>query len=144
MHEGSDDDDGMSLFPHIVLASADIFSSDLSTRTASGPSGSNSIALRRRRRSSGDGPRIGAAKSMDRVIDVATSVFVLGSEPTQDRRLSTASQHPPAMNNLPFLSRQATVGRNSQFRNLTSRDRELLGGIEYRSLKLLLKVVLGE
>ncbi|KAE8396940.1 putative cation transporter [Aspergillus pseudonomiae] len=42
---------------------------------------------------------------------------------------------------LPNLSSNATVGRNSQFHNLTERDRELLGGIEYRSLKLLLKIV---
>lgn len=39
------------------------------------------------------------------------------------------------------LSRQATVGRNSEFHNLTKQDRERLGGIEYRSLKLLLKIV---
>lgn len=35
------------------------------------------------------------------------------------------------------------MGRNSQFHNLTAKDREELGGIEYRSLKLLLKVLLG-
>lgn len=45
---------------------------------------------------------------------------------------------------LPSLSSQATVGRNSQFHNLTSEDRDLLGGIEYRSLKLLLKIVTGK
>lgn len=45
---------------------------------------------------------------------------------------------------LPNLSSNATVGRNSQFHNLTERDRELLGGIEYRSLKLLLKIVTGK
>lgn len=45
--------------------------------------------------------------------------------------------------NLPELSVQATLGRNSQFHNLTAADRERLGGIEYRSLKLLLKIVIG-
>lgn len=45
--------------------------------------------------------------------------------------------------NLPGLSSQATLGRNSQFYNLTTEDRERLGGIEYRSLKLLLKIVIG-
>lgn len=42
---------------------------------------------------------------------------------------------------MPYLSRRATIGRNSRFHNLTSRDRQELGGIEYRSLQLLLKVV---
>ncbi|KAJ3537159.1 hypothetical protein NM208_g6428 [Fusarium decemcellulare] len=61
------------------------------------------------------------------------------------RRLSTSSitRKQLALNDRPFLSRQATIGRNSQFHNLTSEDRELLGGIEYRSLKLLLKIVLA-
>ncbi|CAI7627704.1 unnamed protein product [Penicillium crustosum] len=35
------------------------------------------------------------------------------------------------------------MGRNSQFHNLSAKDRETLGGIEYRSLKLLLKIVVG-
>jgi hypothetical protein len=42
-----------------------------------------------------------------------------------------------------YLSSQATIGRNSQFQNLTKEDRELLGGLEYRALKLLLKIVVG-
>ncbi|KAL5340483.1 cation transport protein-domain-containing protein [Aspergillus crustosus] len=45
--------------------------------------------------------------------------------------------------NLHGLSRQATLGRNSQFLNLTAKDRERLGGVEYRSLRLLLKIVIG-
>lgn len=44
---------------------------------------------------------------------------------------------------LPNISSQATQSRNSQFHNLTAEDRERLGGIEYRSLKLLLKIVIG-
>lgn len=35
------------------------------------------------------------------------------------------------------------MGRNSQFYNLTAQDRERLGGIEYRALKLLLKIASG-
>ncbi|KAJ5297345.1 hypothetical protein PENANT_c005G10999 [Penicillium antarcticum] len=42
---------------------------------------------------------------------------------------------------LPNISSQASMGRNSQFYNLTTEDRERLGGIEYRSLKLLFKIV---
>ncbi|KAL4881713.1 putative cation transporter [Aspergillus karnatakaensis] len=45
--------------------------------------------------------------------------------------------------NILGLSKQATVGRNSQFLNLTAKDRERLGGVEYRSLRLLLKIVVG-
>lgn len=48
-----------------------------------------------------------------------------------------------AFDSLPQLSEQVTVGRNSNFHNMTLRDREELGGIEYRSLKLLLKITLG-
>ncbi|KEY72927.1 hypothetical protein S7711_06755 [Stachybotrys chartarum IBT 7711] len=104
----------------------------------------------RRRRTDGGGIRLGEAKSMDRVVDVASSIFVIGSERRRrERRNSLSSQQqqsqpqPVSLNEMPFLSRQATLGRNSQFRNLTSEDREELGGIEYRSLKLLLKIVVG-
>jgi len=99
--------------------------------------------MRRRHRLSGsDSLQISAARSMDRVAGVAASLLVLGSETTPRRRsVTSVSQQQPALNDRPFLSRQATIGRNSQFHNLTSHDRELLGGIEYRSLKLLLKIV---
>jgi len=35
------------------------------------------------------------------------------------------------------------LGRNSNFSNLSEEDRDRLGGIEYRALKLLLKLILG-
>ena len=41
------------------------------------------------------------------------------------------------------LSTDAILGRNSHFTNLTEEDRNWLGGIEYRALKLLLKVILS-
>lgn len=69
-------------------------------------------------------------------------MFVLGSRPTAERRLSSTSQHPRS-NNLPGLSKQVTIGRNSQFHDLTPEDAERLGGIEYTALKLLLKIVCG-
>lgn len=95
----------------------------------------------RRRRT--DGSRLAEAKSFDRVATVASSVFVIGSETTRrEPRASMSSERPPALNGKPLLSRQATVGRNSQFKNLTSEDRDALGGIEYRSLKLLLKIII--
>jgi len=92
-----------------------------------------------------DGPAFAKGISMERVTSVVSSMFVLGrsqSHPVKQRRASTNSQ--PHSSQLPYLSPQATVGRNSQFRNLTVQDREVLGGIEYRSLKPLLKIVLGK
>lgn len=97
-----------------------------------------------RRVSTGDGLQMTATRSMDRVAGVASSLLMMGSETTRPQRQSSSvSQQQPALNDRPFLSRQATIGRNSEFHNLTSHDRELLGGIEYRSLKLLLKIVTG-
>ncbi|KAH7215737.1 cation transport protein-domain-containing protein [Fusarium oxysporum] len=105
-----------------------------------------SSSMRRRRRfSSDDGLEITVSRSMDRVAGVAASFLVLGSQTApQPRVISSDSNRQPAINDVPFLSRQATLGRNSQFKNLTSRDLEILGGIEYRSLKLLLKIVVAD
>ncbi|KAL2840719.1 cation transport protein-domain-containing protein [Aspergillus pseudodeflectus] len=77
--------------------------------------------------------------SLDRITAVT-----FADTPTKTRE----SQIRPAISlskdsNLPGLSSQATLGRNSQFLNLTAEDRERLGGIEYRSLRLLLKIVMG-
>jgi potassium uptake Trk family protein len=44
---------------------------------------------------------------------------------------------------MPYLSYQPTIGRNSQFVDLTEEQRDELGGIEYRSLKLLAKILVG-
>ncbi|KAJ4181600.1 hypothetical protein NW755_010869 [Fusarium falciforme] len=43
---------------------------------------------------------------------------------------------------VPYLSWTPTIGRNSQFDKLTSEQRDELGGIEFRALKLLLKILL--
>ena len=42
---------------------------------------------------------------------------------------------------MPYLSYHPTIGRNSAFVNLTEEQREELGGIEYRALKLLAAVL---
>lgn len=71
----------------------------------------------------------------------ASMIFRVGgcSEPSsqspQRRRIKQLT--------LPNLSSQATQSRNSRFNNLTAADCEMLGGIEYRALKLLLKIVTG-
>ncbi|KAH7235188.1 cation transporter, partial [Fusarium solani] len=81
------------------------------------------------------------ARSMERVATVASSMFVIGgARETRRERLTTAPTM--AAGDFPQLSREVTVGRNSMFHNLSSKDREELGGIEYRSLKLLLKIIL--
>ncbi|KAF1969798.1 potassium transporter [Bimuria novae-zelandiae CBS 107.79] len=94
-------------------------------------------AVRRRRP---DGLSIAEATSIERV---ASSMFVIGATSSRERprsqTRSSLQRHP----DMPYLSTQATIGRNSQFSNLTAQDRERLGGIEYRSLKLLLKIVLA-
>lgn len=74
---------------------------------------------------------------------VVASVFVLGGSSSSDRGMPTAKQKDINQLDLPNISSQATMGRNSQFHNLSAKDRETLGGIEYRSLKLLLKIVVG-
>ncbi|KAL2835932.1 cation transport protein-domain-containing protein [Aspergillus pseudoustus] len=44
---------------------------------------------------------------------------------------------------LPYLSWDATVGRNSNFIDLTEEQRDELGGIEYRALKTLAVILIG-
>lgn len=73
---------------------------------------------------------------------VASSAFSIGPKPGLPSRSSTSRER-PIPEGLPKLSVQATLGRNSQFHNLSAHDRELLGGVEYCALKLLLKVITG-
>ncbi|KAF2212085.1 hypothetical protein CERZMDRAFT_112327 [Cercospora zeae-maydis SCOH1-5] len=44
---------------------------------------------------------------------------------------------------MPYFDWTATTGRNSMFMGLTSEQREELGGIEYRALKTLAKILIG-
>lgn len=63
--------------------------------------------------------------------------------PSQARRRQTLEKIRGAFNRshteegTPYLSWEPTLGRNSQFPDLTEEQREELGGIEYRSLKTL-------
>ncbi|KAK5174893.1 uncharacterized protein LTR77_000029 [Saxophila tyrrhenica] len=70
-----------------------------------------------------------------------TTSFALENADRITQRSSSMHRLPAAFDALPQLSRHASVGRNSMFQNLTRKDKELLGGVEYRSLKLLLKIV---
>lgn len=53
------------------------------------------------------------------------------------RRIRSALSHNKHEDPMPYLSWQPTIGRNSEFLDLTADQREELGGIEYRSLKTL-------
>lgn len=55
----------------------------------------------------------------------------------------TKSQDRDMIDPMPYLSWQPTIGRNSQFVDLTEEQREELGGIEYRSLKTLAIILVG-
>jgi Trk-type K+ transport system membrane component len=52
-------------------------------------------------------------------------------------RIKTALSQNKDSDPMPYLSWHATIGRNSEFLDLTEEQREELGGIEYRSLKTL-------
>ncbi|KAI9932406.1 hypothetical protein MW887_009919 [Aspergillus wentii] len=71
---------------------------------------------------------------------VASSMFVIGRRPSEQGQRIQRAVSLSKDSNLPGLSSQASVGRNSQFYNLTARDRETLGGIEYRALRVLLRI----
>ena len=44
---------------------------------------------------------------------------------------------------VPYISFSAIVGRNSRFTDLTDEQKDELGGVEYRALRILLYVVIG-
>lgn len=80
------------------------------------------------------------------IANVASSLFTLGPTASSTKRETVAQPQEEPLSKqlaLPELSSQATVSRNSNFRNLSAQDREMLGGLEYRALKLLLKITTG-
>lgn len=129
------------------------------TRTMSNEAREASIRYRNRQtplaRSRGSSPdRI----SLYRVV---TNVFVLGGDEvtpgvagvslqrartnsfSRERSRSRNRQRKQSRAERLMLSANAIIGRNSNFVNLSEEDRDRLGGIEYRSLKLLLKIVVA-
>ena len=82
----------------------------------------------RRRRSSSNRLHLNEARgSVGRTFSTLTTVLSDSKEKQNDP--------------MPYLSWIATTGRNSAFVGLTAEQREELGGIEYRSLKTLAKVL---
>ncbi|KAG5770794.1 hypothetical protein H9Q72_002475 [Fusarium xylarioides] len=106
------------------------------SRTQSTP-----IGILRRRRSAG--LSLAKVRSVERVANVASSLFVIGNPAQAPKERPLARAPTLAVGDFPRLSREVTIGRNSIFYNLSSEDREELGGIEYKSLKLLLKIIIG-
>jgi hypothetical protein len=90
------------------------------------------------RRSESYGIALRAARSVEKA---ASSALILGRSTSANSQRSRRPQRRSI--DLPQLSRHVTVGRNSQFHNLSESDRNILGGIEYRSLKLLLQIITG-
>lgn len=121
---------------------------DLSIRIAPPQPSSSDIVIRKRRHHYAS--QLEETRALDRVVSVASSVFVVGSDICRhDRRNSACTsisvrREEAEIKNTLALSKHATLGRNSDFTNLTSEDREKLGGIEYRSLRLLVKIVVGK
>ncbi|CZT07866.1 related to potassium transporter TRK-1 [Rhynchosporium graminicola] len=93
-------------------------------------------------------PREPKARSMSKATSierVTSSMFVIGSSQARSQSRAPGDSRGVGRTelDLPRISSQATVGRNSQFFSLLLEDREQLGGIEYRALKLLLKICIG-
>lgn len=110
-------------------------------RTSSALSSVSGLSRRRPYKFSANQPALMTTRSLERA---ATSILALGHTPPPPKhKSSSVLPTEPKTLDLPYLTRQVTVGRNSRFYNLTSTDREVLGGIEYRALKLLLKFILG-
>lgn len=53
----------------------------------------------------------------------------------------SAQRAPPNAKAVPYISFNTTVGRNSNFDNLTNQQLEELGGLEYRALNVLLWMI---
>jgi hypothetical protein len=124
-----------AMIPELISPPEDII--EPISRTQSTP-----IGILRRRRSAG--LSLAQVRSVERVATVATSLFVIGNTAQGPKERPLTRAPTLAVGDFPQLSREVTIGRNSIFHNLSSKDREELGGIEYKSLKLLLKIIIGK
>ncbi|KAK2808917.1 hypothetical protein FQN50_004190 [Emmonsiellopsis sp. PD_5] len=128
VHEVDDEKDGDDLMKRMSTED----------QSMPGPSAENE-----RRKLPTMGRLLSHAVSIERA---ATNAFVLGNDSRKrtrsasGRRSSSSTRQPLEM---PYLSYDPLLGRNSKFLDLTDEQRDELGGIEYRSLKLLAKIVFG-
>jgi hypothetical protein len=131
------DEDCAGAVTTVVPTKGDSISVHEITKTASRPSQSEVS-----KPSDADKPGIATRRSsFQRARDVVPTgisprgilegVFVYGSQP-RSSRMSTQStcRSESALQSLPGLSNQVTVGRNSNFSGLTAQDREELGGVD--------------
>ncbi|KAH7303015.1 cation transport protein-domain-containing protein [Stachybotrys elegans] len=100
-------------------------------------------------------PRLALEKTTS-IERAASSIFVLGRTQTRSysrsrsREVPRGSRYQPQtrfartnVSDLPRLTSRDTVGGHSQTYGMSSEERELLGGMEYRALKLLLWICIG-
>lgn len=151
-HEVDDEDDSNTLYRARTTGDADRGGSSHAFELGSPASRTISLGnaatggssnMRMRRVSTTVDRFLPRASTVERVV---SSAFAMGPHP-RHRNMSPLSRFSRKANkeplSMPYLSYTPTVGRNSQFVDLTEEQRDELGGIEYRSLKLLAKVLVG-
>ncbi|KAI5854369.1 cation transport protein-domain-containing protein [Tricharina praecox] len=93
--------------------------------------------------------RLRKLPTADRILPHATAAMTSAFSMGPAKRVrsfsvfSNTPRKPVPVPDMPYLSYQPTLGRNSQFVDLTDEQRDELGGIEYRSLKLLFRVLVA-
>ncbi|KAG9312203.1 cation transport protein-domain-containing protein [Chiua virens] len=88
----------------------------------------------------------GAARRLRRTVTIPTTQALSGGELGRTASISggtggTIGNMPEGSKPVPYISFDATVGRNSSFQMLTNEQLEELGGVEYRGLNALLWLV---
>lgn len=80
---------------------------------------------------------------LPRATTALSTAFSVGTAKTHHKSMNPFPSRPVKEIDMPYLSYTPTMGRNSQFVDLNDEQRDELGGIEYRSLKLLNKILWG-
>ncbi|GAA6063846.1 hypothetical protein JCM10212_003593 [Sporobolomyces blumeae] len=90
--------------------------------------------------------RIPAIKNaVDRTVTIPRTTTIMSTH-SQDSRMGTTTFAGSDYNHtkpVSYITFDAVVGRNSRFHGLTTAQQEELGGVEYRALTLLLRLVAG-
>ncbi|BGP36458.1 hypothetical protein JCM10449v2_000359 [Rhodotorula kratochvilovae] len=90
--------------------------------------------------------RIPAVRNVfERNLTMARTTTMLSTHSRGDDGASGAMKHPAtgAVKPVSYISFDAIVGRNSKFHGLSDAQQEELGGVEYRALTILLRIVLA-
>ncbi|GAA5922294.1 uncharacterized protein JCM15063_003250 [Sporobolomyces koalae] len=83
--------------------------------------------------------------AVERTVTIPRTTTMMSTH-SQDSRMGTttfAGSDHPHVKPVSYISFDAVVGRNSRFHGLTTAQQEELGGVEYRALTLLLRLVAG-